>query len=272
MKRLSIPVDIRNTGQVLACCGLFLLVDLRFPEDGPADAWFRLPASGSATFDIVVHGHASAPDRVASVLQELAQCETKNVGPSRSPDAIVLGSPFKITIDWWRRRRALKTWAGNQNPLSIVRACQKAIKNHLHDILEDPLRFSTKLPYSGRSDRDTQPFCFDSRRMATAVDIGYSPDALGVPREACPVTELAAFIALQHFQPADDNEADSTQGMLRPMRYQTWHVPTPWPVACAVYCGAAWLPGTRRWRFHVAPRDDIITGRYKGFTYSQEVQ
>jgi hypothetical protein len=138
MTEFSITVDIRNTGQVLACCGLFLLTDLLFPKDDPPDAWFSLPApecgpSDSATFNIMARGHASAQDRLASVLRELAQCETKNVGPSRSPDAIVLGSPFKITIDWWRRRRALKTWAGGQNPLSIVRACQDAIRRNLHD-------------------------------------------------------------------------------------------------------------------------------------------
>jgi CRISPR-associated protein Csb3 len=220
----------------------------------------------------VAYGHASARDRMKSVLQELARCETKNGISPRSPDAIALGPPFSITIDWWHRRRALKTWAGNQNPLNIVRACQDAIERHLDDILEDPLRFSTELPPFGKSDRNIQPFGLDSRRMATAVDIGYSPDALGVPREASPVTELAAFIALQYFQPVDDDEASGTHGTSRPMRYHTWHVLTPWPVACAVYCGAAWLPRTRRWRFHVGVRDDITMGHYRGLTYSQEVQ
>jgi hypothetical protein len=277
MTEFSITVDIRNTGQVLACCGLFLLTDLLFPKDDPPDAWFSLPApecgpSDSATFNIMARGHASAQDRLASVLRELAQCETKNVGPSRSPDAIVLGSPFKITIDWWRRRRALKTWAGGQNPLSVVRACQDAIRRNLGTILKDPLRFSTTLSSSGKKRRNIRSFGFDPRLMATTVSIGYSPDALGVPWEACPVTELAAFIALQYFQPADDDNADDTQGAPRPMRYHTWHVPAPWPVACAVYCGAAWLPGTRRWRFHVGIRDKIEEGHYKGLTYSQEVQ
>jgi len=299
MSTSEIRVHLNNTGQVLACCGLLLLADLAFGKRVPAEGWFEGgPSHG--VFRLSVPG-ADTGDPAAAVLEALATCEITGRKSGQTTHALSLRDPFGLTVDWWLRRKTMKTWAGRQDPAAIAAACQAAMRASLRTVLHDPLNFRTvlasahgrrKAPESSRKEtepglrpqspapgpgrgrktggrksapRPLAPLSLDSRLAGSAIDVGFSHDAMEIPREACPVTELLALAALQVFQPGEAREAGAAPPVLR---YHTWHVPAPWPVACAVFCGAAWLPGTRSWTFQVTHRDD--EGRYKGLSFSRE--
>jgi len=293
----SCRVDLRNPGQVLACCGLLELADRYWRNGDPPEAWF-----GEDRFYLEVpRDDLSNPLRV--LLEELAGCEicpplteeeheelrrSRRLGgrdePSRERQrrkqelenrwhagAIRLGAPFNMVVDWWLQDGAtFKTWAGGQSVYQIARVCQTALRNLLDGTveIEDVFDCSAVLRFpdgGSRRARNHNPSGFDARRAYRALDIGFSPDVLGLKWRSFPAVELLALIGLQRFRPAP-----LEPGGRDVFVYRTWHVRLPVSVASVVFSGIVAFPRSRRWRFQRVARDE--QNRYKGLSYSEEVE
>jgi CRISPR-associated protein Csb3 len=109
-----------------------------------------------------------------------------------------------------------------------------------------------------------EPFYFDARRFAHALDIGFSLDKIRANTVAHPAVELLALIGLQRFRP---KVVPSSEAKVKArVEYSTWHRPLGVTVAAAAACGAAHVPGCRRFRFKILARDD--QKRYGAFGWA----
>src|SRR5208282_3560617 len=88
-----------------------------------------------------------------------------------------LGEPFCLRLDWWLDETGgdmLKTWAGQQSVFRIASAMREAVPC---GILEnDVYQFSTVVMDPADSKKAVEPFYFDCRRFAHALDVGFSLD------------------------------------------------------------------------------------------------
>lgn len=115
--------------------------------------------------------------------------------------------PVAIPLDWWHEttgqtgaideKSSWKMYAGQQTVRKIttdmIDACRAILKREssitsLSDLLE------LKQDMSGR-------FGWDPRASRGALDVGYSPNDLGLPVSTYPFTELLAMIGIQSFFP-----------------------------------------------------------------------
>lgn len=112
-----------------------------------------------------------------------------------------------------------KTWAGTQQVLRIaqavlvdtVRAFEtdqpfdfKCVMRPASDQIEDGEPTTGKRRGKRKAkDKKVEPFCFDSRNGANALplDIGFSPNKLGMESKAFPAVELLCLIGLQRCRP-----------------------------------------------------------------------
>jgi len=285
----TIEVDVTNPGQFFACCGLLELADRLWPG---AEAWFIEDAG--ARFAV------RTPDGTASALEistALCQCQLrdeysdqkdlmaeqgqspqlseKDLDKLRREGYIFIGPPFCVRLDWWKEGQGLKTWSGSQG---VVRIAQAAMRK-FHKAFEDPSPLDYKCilrpaneevseseVVTGRRRKRSkgkdkvEPFYFDARRFAHALDTGFSLDAVGAETVASPATELLCLIGLQRFRPRLANDL---------FAYWTWSRSLPANVASAVVCGALRIARTRGYRFALAFRDD--QKRYKAFSFATPI-
>ena len=96
-----------------------------------------------------------------------------------------------LKLDWWLNRslHAWKMWSGRQSSLGISKSLHAA----LAVMPCDASLFDYAVPMTGR-------FGFDPAAGRTAMDIGFSPDRIGVPTFTFPAVELFAFVGLQFWQ------------------------------------------------------------------------
>ncbi len=102
-----------------------------------------------------------------------------------------------------------------------------------------------------------EPFYFDSRRFAHALDAGFSLDEQDAETLAHPAVELLSLIGIQRFRPAPSASKWAFE-------YLAWLRPLSVTVAAVgLYCEV--LPGAR-FTFQLRFRDD--QKRYKAFGYA----
>lgn len=278
---IKIPVDLTNPGQFFACCGLLELTNRLWPgaegwfEDGEqflirnrnlglisfdqlcpkimrCDFTFLLPTEDNAAL-AALNKRKAALKREKRSLPRDEEKKRKRLNSKRIASGFSLGSPFDIRVDWWLVENCdedhLKTWAGQQAIASIA----KAVHNSLSSIQADELLNHEILVI--RDGEMIAPLSFDSGRVGTAQDIGYSSDKVGQPICCCVWTEFLTLIALQRFALQPDRHDFFT--------YHAWREPLPPSVAAVAARGLFPQMNGCEGRFRLAGRDS--GNRYKAF-------
>lgn len=257
MGRATIPVDLRNPGQVFACLGFLEAADILC---GPAEGGFDWSAD-----ELFVLEAVGADNPVAEVLAFLFEAKARAVAPIGSmlranetglatdvqpdhcypcaepatPSALptVLAGPKGRTLrlehwaDGTRQRDTVKFWAGmggysgaalTRDLLTQLAAFPAAVRAQ-----------AAVAPFE-LSERQSSSFRFDSRGSYVPLDLGFSLNAHGEMRVAgYPLVELLAALGLQNARPR----------MIDKLRYEfgVWGVPLPVQLARA--CLGTLFPG-----------------------------
>jgi CRISPR-associated protein Csb3 len=232
MAEATIPVDLRNPGQVFACLGFMEAAEILC---GPCEGGFNYRGlETSSSLSLKVPG---AKDPVAATISFLAETQVIALSPTErlfpkaqwnvrteicrgsiypgtlpdSPAAlpIVLRVGEKeLPVDHWLDDEAtgrdnVKFWAGAQGKpgaafASDILAPLKAVgANAVAQILADPFAFEAPL---------TGGFRFDWRRDYIALDAGFSPNdhksgSGQITMVGYPLVEILAAIGMQHARP-----------------------------------------------------------------------
>ena len=231
MREATIPVDLRNPGQVFACLGLMEAAEILC---GPCEGGFTYRGSETNTrFRLSVPG---GEDPVERVLGFLASAKVKAVAPvgsaladkdrrietvtktdaafpcpqPDSPSALpaILVDPdeqYAIPIEHWAEvprsgRDNVKFWggAGGYSGAALTRDALKLVAglgaNALAAACADP--FNVEAPQSSS-------FRFDWRRSYVPVEAGFSPNnhKSSMTMVGYPFVELLAAIGLQSARP-----------------------------------------------------------------------
>lgn len=263
---ITVNVDVTNPGQFFACCGLLELADRLWPS---AEGWFN-----DGYFMLAAN---SSDATVLQVANRLRRCELEpddtdsdeKTCPLRlreEASAINGNKPLSILLDWWLDNvgvgDSLKTWAGQQKVTVISRAM-------LHSATIDGQADSTWLNHGRPAHlpksptKIVEPFCFDARRFAHALDTGFSLDTQGAETIAHPAVELLCLIGLQRFRPQQSSKSKWH------FEYWTWMWPLCPTVAAAVVCGAAPVSDLQGYRFALRFRDN--QKRYKAFGFATPI-
>ncbi|MFL7905038.1 type I-U CRISPR-associated protein Cas8c [Azospirillum argentinense] len=260
MADATVPVELRNPGQVFACLGLMEAAEILC---GPAEGGFAWTGRETRVpFCLSVDG---PEDPVLAVLRFLSRAEVRALAPEGSGLAvkepgvatlIVEGSAFPcpqpgtpsalpailldpddsaiVPMGHWADgpavgRDNLKFWAGagGYSGAALTRDALDLVRfgsNALAEAARDP--FAVAAPQSSS-------FRFDWRRDYTALDVGFSPNEHGAIRMVgYPLVELLAAIGLQHARPQRPDRSDKLR-----YRYAVAGVPLPTPLARAVLGG-----------------------------------
>lgn len=157
-----------------------------------------------------------------------------------------------------------KTWAGRQEVLRIAQAALvdtarafetdepfdfKCVMRPVSDQSEDEAAGTGEHRGRKKGKDKAEPFYFDSRHGANALplDIGFSPNELGMESKAFPAVELLCLIGLQRCRP---NLTDAPLVF----EYFTWSIPLPVSVLPAAVSGLLGQPFG--YRFENAYRTD----------------
>lgn len=295
---LTVQVDVTNPGQFFACCGLLEVAHRLWPgAEGwfPQEDRFALSASSSepslstllhTLAEVTLSGLSEEEQREREALEakrrelkrqrralsDEQEARRKQLGEQARAGALRLEScheqelSLSLLLEWWQTEDEAtpKTWAGRQEIHRVARAAQEA----LSDISDVPALFDhgcvMTLPdeyvkKAADQEKSVEPFFFDARRFAHALDAGFSLDAIGAETVAHPAVELLALIGLQRFRP-------SPASIRWHFEYWTWRQPLCATVAAGVVGGAASIPKRRRYRFPLRFRDD--QKRYKAFGWA----
>ena len=286
-----VNVDISNPGQFFACCGLLELAHRLWPGvegwfDISTSRFFILSVNPSATLQALsmelsrceISGLTDKEHRERESLENKARQFKKQhrklpedmerrrteLGTMAREGSVILGEPFNLTLDWWRTDHvdlpSPKTWAGRQEVHKVARAAQDSLSK-----VQEPERL---LEYScviympseyQKNNRDynktVEPFYFDARRFANALDTGFSLDVQDAETIAYPAVELLSLIGLQRFRPASSSKKWVFE-------YMVWSKPLSAIVAPAIVCCA--VSSEDHYRFQLQFRDN--QKRYKAFS------
>lgn len=254
----SVHVDVTNPGQFFACCGL---LELAHRLGSGAEGWFE-----ENVFQVA---GAKCGDGLAGLVACLRRMQLRSDDTGADDKACPLrlssAQPLSLRLDWWLDDDgvggSLKTWAGQQRVTAISRAMLHAA------VSEDTVGMGWFDHGAVANDPDVpskavEPFYFDARRHAHALDAGFSIDAIGAHAIAYPSVELMALIGLQRFRPRAAEQDKWT------FEYFTWNQPLG-VAAAVVACGAVAIVGRRGFRFHLQFRDD--QKRYKAFGIASQI-
>lgn len=293
----AVNLDTTNPGHVIACCGLLELAHRLWPG---AEGWFDGPQLSVAipgdcednplrqlikTLTCCQISGLSQEERddrdtlekesrdlkkQAAKLPPEKEKRRRDLGERARAGMIRIEEPFALILDWWHsgdEEATPKTWAGLQELHKIARAAQDALAGitDLASLLDYSCILRMPAEYC-RAEADRQkavePFYFDARRFAHALDTGFSLDTQEAETIAQPAVELLCLIGLQRFRPAPGPARWSFD-------YWTWRQPLSAPVAAPVFSGVSPIPGRQAYRFRLRFRDD--QKRYKAFGFATPV-
>lgn len=231
MSRSSIPVDLRNPGQVFACLGFMEASEALL---GEAQCVFDWQHGARPLFHLEAKGDTSP---VAAVLEFLAQAEvfslapldydnatakwkvpTLTVGtggsesvedlfpyraprkdsPATLPGVLKAPSGSRLVVDHWgdtTHRDAVKFWAGSGGypGAALLRDALDLVREDLASAESDPFSLSAA---------QSSAFRLDWRRDYVPIDVGFSPNVhSSVVMLGFPVVEILAVIGLTHARP-----------------------------------------------------------------------
>jgi CRISPR-associated protein Csx14 len=277
MAEATIPVDLRNPGQVFACLGFMEAAEVLL---GEAEGGFDYVAGEIQTnFTISAPGSS---DPVAVVIRFLSQAQLAAVAPrstkltasgweietSTQTDA-TFPSPIpqseatlpvrlllegkEIAIDHWldgdhSGRDNVKFWGGSQGKPGAkfldeaLEHIRRAGDNVIGEIVANPFAFDAPMSGSLR---------FDWRRDYIPLDAGFSPNKHKSAKDKItmvgyPIVEILAAIGLQNARPARIDRRDNLS-----YRYGTTSVRLPTPLARAVLGGQSLGFPIRLFRMHL---------------------
>ena len=291
--RFSVKVDVTNPGQFFACCGLLELAHRLWPG---VEGWFDTARSVFAisTNDSLAtlghlmdslskcdisglnEGERRERDALETERRQMKQQKKQlssekearrtELGALAREGVIRLGAPFAHLLNWWQTgdddTATPKTWAGRQELHKVARAAQDALADvsNLTELFDHGSVLRTSQEYrkaDSALQKRVEPFYFDARRFAHALDTGFSLDVQEEETLAHPAVELLALIGLQRFRPGVAQHRWTFE-------YAAWSMPLSAPTASAVSCCA--IPIGRRYRFRLLFRDD--QKRYKAFDFA----
>jgi CRISPR-associated protein Csb3 len=301
----NVQVDARNPGQFFACCGLLEVAHRLWPgAEGwfAKDHCFVLSTTeavanvGQATIATLqrlqltslsdqerkereaLEAEKRALRKEQKLLPDEKERRRKELGEQARGGSLHLNGreqehrAFHLLLDWWQRKDEAvpKTWAGLQEIHKVARAAQDALCEiqETFSMLDHGCVLRAPAEYrKGSTDgaKSVEPFYFDARRFAHALDTGFSLDSIGAETVAHPAVELLALIGLQRFRPIVEPSKEPKVKSV--VEYCTWHQPIGVAVAAGAASGAVPVPGRQRYRFKIRARDD--QKRYGAFGWAR---
>jgi CRISPR-associated protein Csx14 len=293
----SIPVELRNPGQVFACLGFLEAADAllgqaegEFDWIDEADVRFRLRAQGDENpFCAVLRfiaeaqlqrlapmGYADPPPSKGATQQKGKKATDAEADEDVTSDgALIILDAFPSPDADWRalpvrlerdgRHLDITHWcdASSRNDFKLFAGQQRspAIASSMIEGVTD-LWNNRKLdvvrdPFGVTTPIAGSSFKFDARKSWTAIDAGYSPDQQKHLVAASPVVEILAAVGLEHARP---DEFDT-----REVRYGVWSGLVP-PVLARPALAGAYVGIPRRvFRFTLD-----LSGKNKVVTFAEE--
>lgn len=280
MSTASIPVDLFNPGQVIACLGLLEAADVLL---GSAEGCFDWAREGDCAFTLSADEGVSPVKEVLAFLRDADIAAVSPRGGVRERDggATVFDPgvhPCKVNddkgkvrsallpirlsaagrqllIDSWTDfdsgREVLQLWTATNGNSAFVRlsklhAAYKVALATSPNPEADP--FNLPAPVAAN-------FRLELRRNWTALNLGFSPDKIRkgpgcapVELTTYPAVELLAAIGLSHARPAKVTKLE--------WAYSAWGLPLP-PALARAALGVGLLPGAcRRFRMVLEEPND----------------
>lgn len=238
---ISVNVNLRNPGQVFACCGLFELAHRLSGTEQPAMAWFESIDTVVAKFHVGAYGmYDNGKVTLETVVQHL-RCAAIEDGVNKM-GPLRLGDPFHMAIDWrepYPQHSSVKAWSLTSTSTleGLVNRMVEGFPEKLSmDLLSEPTACSQKATR------------FDISHSGNKIDIGYSYDVLkdaGMMKSfsLCVATELLALVGLQRFAPKKYRQEQLT--------YRVWDRPLPVEVAAIAIDEKLPSIGHVSYRFHM---------------------
>jgi CRISPR-associated protein Csx14 len=240
MAHASVPVDLRNPGQVFACLGLMEATEIL---TGYSEGRFAYTDRETHTsFELAAPGHSNP---VETVLRFLAGCEVIAIAPRDSnlstekwsvhteagvsfpapaPDspatlpARLRRGDVELPIEYWLDgehcgRDNVKFWAGAAGypGAALARDAVSCLATLNGELLLD----ATRDPFAFAAPMDSS-FRFDWRRDYVPLEAGFSPnDQPSVGMVGYPIVELLAAVGLQFSRPARISPRDKLAYLYR---------------------------------------------------------
>lgn len=228
MATSSIPVDLRNPGQVFACLGLMEAVEILIGPVTGGFVWqgqetqvrFTLTAPGGDDPVLTALRFLAGAEAVAlaPVGSELAAKEPgvrtraapEDTYPCPEPEtpsalpALLVGPGGEIPLSSWADgshigRDNMKFWAGAGGYSGV--ALTRDALDLVRPLAGDGLATIATAPFAFTRPQSSS-FRFDWRRDYIPLDVGFSPNDHGEVRMVgYPLVELLAAIGLQHARP-----------------------------------------------------------------------
>jgi CRISPR-associated protein Csx14 len=222
----SIPVDIRNPGQVFACLGLLEAADLFY---GPARARFNW--ENVAVFDLVAE---KSDDPIKDLISFITECNVRAVSSKgtdikdnfgmetkiisepvcRNPEPKSSTLPVEfynadgknICVSHWASSQEtdgldnVKFWGGAAGYSAAARA--RDLKVAFQTLSEEEKALALEDPFEACAALSIG-FRLEMRRDYTAIDAGFSPNdhKTQITVMGYPLVELFAIIGLEHSRP-----------------------------------------------------------------------
>ena len=274
MGMATLPVDLRNPGQVFACLGLLEAAEVlcggafgRFSwQDGPEH--FYLSAAGEANpVETVLAFLAAATVEEFYPVGYADHPKNREVGvatwtfPTREGDKMPIrltSGGQQVDLSHWTdgaRADSFKLYSGNRSAAGIATAMlgliQALWQEQQAGMIATPL--DVLCPMAGS-------FNFDPRGAWTSLDAGYSPNehkVKGNNVHASPVVEMLAAWGLQHACP--------DQYKTRQVRYGVWGAALPPLLARAALAGGNSPFPLRKFEFSL-----LLSGKNKVVCFAQE--
>lgn len=279
----SIPVNLTNPGQVIACLGL-AETHAQLTSDADLGCWFD-----DSSFNI---RYQSPSEPVETLIGFLANCdvfECQPVGyepsktarcktiqiddwPERQPETSKLAVMLRDKAEHSRAlkfghwcdgsdRDSFKLYAGNRSAGSIIDQLLKGKGKSLpgllsllttdrQSLLNDPL--GECYPMAGG-------FNMDPRAGWQAIDMGYSPNEQSHQLYASPLLEILAALGLQYSRPR------CTDGRYA-YQYATWTTELQLPLARLALANALPYCNAYHYQFRL-----VLSGKNKVITFATEI-
>jgi CRISPR-associated protein Csx14 len=257
MSESTIPVDLRNPGQVFACLGLVELAEVimnapcmsRFNYRGlSTDVTFTVQAASKAdpvstvvrflrdarALTLIPAGSSLSTKKwdVAEIVAAGRQCECL---PPKTPATLPVAleaNGLRVVLDHWADgahsgRDNVKFWAGAGGyPGS---ALARDMLQLIGDLETETIESAIRAPFATEAAMSSS-FRFDWRRDYIPLDAGFSPnDHSDVTMIGYPFTEILAVAGLQYARPARVSKRDKLQ-----YRYAVSSALLPTPLARVV--------------------------------------
>ncbi|MGB7159209.1 MAG: hypothetical protein WBD40_14165 [Tepidisphaeraceae bacterium] len=268
---LSIDVELTNPGQFFACCGV---LELASRLNDQAVGWF---ADGQ--FSIL-----NAPQ---DVVERFLDCEiyeakqsVKSMEEEDKKSSLRIGSPFNLTLDWWREHEnpdsgavdaKLKTWSAGMKVSDVFDATyeskvKKGATTTTYNGLRGWMSQAVRASPTGWL-RDAFPinspkaFNYDSRLSRNnALDLGHTSGAVFA---FSPAIDVLALVGLQRFRP-------KVLKIWTRNLYFTWRIPLPVDLAAVAAQGVVPQLIDSEFEFAMVRRDS--KGNYKLVGHAQPVR